>query len=147
MPTPKSSQRTAQALQRVAGLFESKDWKAQASEPGSTGLDLVVRRRGKRYGVVLKATSEGRADRVIPLLSQAVLEARAYALQSRGSMPMAVVHVDHAPRALVANVMAFAQEFAAEVAVGFVSAEGASEFLGEGLEGLNVSAPFRPRAR
>ncbi len=145
MPTPKSSQRTAQALQRVAGLFESKDWKAQASEPGSTGLDLVVRRRGKRYGVVLKATSEGRADRVIPLLSQAVLEARAYALQSRGSMPMAVVHVDHAPRALVANVMAFAQEFAAEVAVGFVSAEGASEFLGEGLEGLNVSAPFRPR--
>ncbi|WP_228896865.1 hypothetical protein [Acidovorax sp. Leaf73] len=145
MPTPKSSQRTAQALQRVAGLFESKDWKAQASEPGSTGPDLVVRRRGKRYGVVLKATSEGRADRVIPLLSQAVLEARAYALQSRGSMPMAVVHVDHAPRALVANVMAFTQEFAAEVAVGFVSAEGASEFLGEGLDGLNVSAPFRPR--
>ena len=64
--------------------------------------------------MVLKATSEGRADRVIPLLSQAVLEARAYALQSRGSMPLAVVHVDQAPRALVANVMAFAQEFAAE---------------------------------
>lgn len=145
MPSPKSSQRTAQALQRAAGLFESQGWKVQASEPGSTGPDLVVRRRGKRYGVVLKATSEGRADRVIPLLSQAVLEARAYALQSRGSMPLAVVHVDHAPRALVANVMAFAREFAGEVAVGFVSAEGASEFLGEGLEDLNVSAPFRPR--
>jgi hypothetical protein len=56
-----------------------------------------------------------------------------------------VVHVDHAPRALIANVMAFAQEFAAEVAVGFVSAEGASAFLGEGLGDLNVSAPFRPR--
>lgn len=145
MPSPKTSQRAAQAVQRVAGLFESKGWKVLASEPGSTGPDLVVRRRGKRYGVVLKATSEGRADRVIPLLSQAVLEARAYALQSHGFMPMAVVHVDHAPRALVANVMAFAQEFAAEVAVGFVSAEGASEFLGEGLEGLNVSAPFTPR--
>lgn len=145
MPSLKTSQRTAQALQRVAGLFESKGWKIQAGEPGSMGADLVVRRRGKRYGLVLKATSEGRADRVIPLLSQAVLEARAYALQSRGSMPLAVVHVDHAPRALIANVMAFAQEFAAEVAVGFVSAEGASEFLGEGLEGLNVSAPFRPR--
>ena len=145
MPTPKSSQRTAQALQRVAGLFESKDWKAQASEPGSTGPDLVVRRRGKRYGVVLKATSEGRADRVIPLLSQAVLEARAYALQSRGSIPLAVVHVDHAPRALVTNVMAYAREFAPDVSVGFVSAEGASEFLGEELVDLNVSAPFRPR--
>ncbi|OYD48099.1 hypothetical protein CBY09_21370 [Acidovorax kalamii] len=132
-------------MQRVAELFEAKGWKVQASEPGSTGPDLVVRRRGKRYGAVLKATSEGRADRVIPLLSQAVLEARAYALQSLGSMPLAVVHVDHAPRALVANVMAFAQEFGAEVAVGFVSAEGASEFLGEGLDGLNVSAPFRPR--
>jgi len=59
MPSPKTSQRTAQAVQRVAGLFESKDWKAQAGEPGSTGPDLVVRRRGKRYGVVLKATSEG----------------------------------------------------------------------------------------
>lgn len=145
MPSPKSSQRTAQALQRVAGLFESKGWKAQASEPGSTGPDLVVWWRGKRYGVVLKATSEGRADRVIPLLSQVVLEARAYALQSRESIPLAVVHVDHAPRALIANVMAFAQQFAAEVAVGFVSAEGASAFLGEGLEGLNVSAPFMPR--
>ncbi len=145
MPSPKTSQRTAQALQQVAGLFESKGWKILVGEPGSTGPDLVVRRRGKRYGVVLKATSEGRADRVIPLLSQAVLEARAYALQSRASIPMAVVHVDHAPRALIANVMAFAQEFAAEVPVGFVSAEGASEFRGEGLEGLNVSAPFRPR--
>ena len=99
MPSPKTSQRTAQALQRVAGLFKSKGWKVLAGEPGSTGPDLVVRRRGKRYGVVLKATPEGRADRVIPLLSQAVLEARAYALQSRGSMPLAVVHVDHAPRA------------------------------------------------
>lgn len=145
MPSPKTSKRTEQAVQRVAELFEAKGWKVQASEPGSTGPDLVVRRRGKRYGAVLKATSEGRADRVIPLLSQAVLEARAYALQSLGSMPLAVVHVDHAPRALVANVMAFAQEFGAEVAVGFVSAEGASEFLGEGLDGLNVSAPFRPR--
>ncbi len=82
---------------------------------------------------------------MIPLLSQAVLEARAYALQSRGSIPLAVVHVDHAPRALIANVVAFAQAFAADVAVGFVSAEGASAFLGEGLEGLNVSAPYRPR--
>ncbi len=145
MPSPKTSKRTEQAVQRVAELFEAKGWKVQAREPGSTGPDLVVRRRGKRYGAVLKATSEGRADRVIPLLSQAVLEARAYALQSLGSMPLAVVHVDHAPRALVANVMAFAQEFGAEVAVGFVSAEGASEFLGEGLDGLNVSAPFRPR--
>ena len=145
MPSPKTSQRTAQALQRVAGLFETNGWKVLASEPGSTGPDLVVRRRGKRHGVVLKATSEGRADRVIPLLSQAVLQARAYALQSRGSIPLAVVHVDHAPRALIANVMAFAQEFAAEVAVGFVSAEGASAFLGEGLDGLNVSAPYRPR--
>lgn len=145
MLSPKTSQRTAQAVQRVAGLFESKGWKVLAAESGSAGPDLVVRRRGKRYGVVLKATSEGRADRVIPLLSQAVLEARAYALQLRGSMPLAVVHVDHAPRALTANVMAFAQEFAAEVAVGFVSAEGASEFLEEGLEGLNVSAPFKPR--
>ena len=77
MPSPKSSQRTAQALQRVAAMLEAKGWKIQASVPGSTGPDLVVRRRGKRYGVALKATSEGRADRVIPLLSQAVLEARA----------------------------------------------------------------------
>ena len=145
MPSSKTSPRTAQALQRVAGLFEAKGWKIQAAEPGSAGPDLIIRRRGKRYGVVLKPTSEGRADRVIPLLSQAVLQARAYALHSRGSMPLAVVHVDHAPRALVANVMAFAQEFAAEVAVGFVSAEGASEFLGPGLEDLNISATYRPR--
>lgn len=41
--------------------------------------------------------------------------------------------------------MAFAQEFAAEVDAGLVSAEGASVFRGEGLGGLNVSAPFRPR--
>lgn len=107
MHSSKTSQRTAQALRRVAGLFEAKGWKIQASEPGGTGPDLVIRRRGKRYRVVLKATSEDRADRVIPLLSQAVLEARAYALQSRGSIPLAVVHVDHAPRALIANAMAF----------------------------------------
>lgn len=50
---------------RVAERLEAKGWKLLASEPGSTGPDLVIRRRGKRYGVVLKSTSEGRGHRVI----------------------------------------------------------------------------------
>lgn len=110
---------------------------AQVRSPHSAERQAL---RGRFQG-----TAHGRADRVIPLLSQAVLQARAYSLKSRGCVPFAVVHVDHASEALVANVMTFAAEFAADAAVGIVSAEGMSEFQGEGLEDLNIAAPYRHR--
>jgi hypothetical protein len=39
-------------------------------------VDLVVARGDYRYIVELKAASEGRSDRLVPLLSQAILQVR-----------------------------------------------------------------------
>jgi hypothetical protein len=87
--------------------------------------------------VEVKAISEGRPDRVIPLLSQAILQARAYA-RGDAARPLAVVHVREASPSLLEHVRDFSRDFAADVGVGIVSESGVRYFLGEGLEELNV---------
>ncbi len=86
-------------------------------------MDLSVHRGNQRYAVEIKS-SQGRADRVVPLLAQAILQAQTLATQERGAAPLAVVYVDHVSPALLRQVMAFAERFAPHVAFGIVSEEG-----------------------
>src|SRR5215469_4639006 len=77
-PNP-SPHNEAQLGLLIASLFREKGWKVldQPREPGAAP-DLIASRRGKRLVVEIKRASEGRKDRVIPLLSQAALEASFY---------------------------------------------------------------------
>ena len=67
--------------------FEGDGWSVE--EAREEGIDLAVRRRGTAYGIQLKVGAEGRPDRLIPLLAQAVLEARSAAAE--GPRPLAAV--------------------------------------------------------
>jgi hypothetical protein len=81
---------------------------------------------------------------VIPLLSQAILEAQAFAAQSREPVvPVAVVAAQHLPPSLVDAVEAYIARVAPQVVVGLVTADGLRAFWGHGFEVLNT----RPATR
>ena len=149
-PSP-SSGAGQRAEDRVAQLFEAHGWKVQR-EPaiGPYKADLLVKSGRDAYLVEIKAPSEARRDRVIPLLSEAILQAQAYARENGKVRPLAVVYVGDASASLFRQVGEFSKRFAPEVAVGVISDSGARCFWGKGLEVLNAEpsvarkAPAKP---
>src|SRR4030095_12500421 len=94
------------------------------------------------YIVEVKHASEGRPDRLIPLLAQAILQARAWAKQSDSAVaPLAVVGAPHVRESIPRDLERFAREFAPDMAVGIVDRDGFSWFRGPGLDELNARAP------
>lgn len=131
----------------IAGLFEKNGWKIDR-EPGDDRRrpDLLVRKGPHAYVIEVKAMSEGRADRVIPLLSQAILQAQAYARKDHVAKPLAVIQVGDVSPSLLKQVRAFLDDFAADVSVGVVSENGGQYFQGKGLEKLNIDPPAERKA-
>ena len=83
----------AQLGRVVASLFREEGWKV-VEEPREKNVepDFLVSGHGKTFVVELKRASEGRKDRVIPLLSQAALEAAHYSRVMQGHpVPVAIV--------------------------------------------------------
>jgi hypothetical protein len=123
----------------VANLFREEGWKVlnQHREAG-TAPDLIASLLGKKLVVEIKRASEGRKDRVIPLLSQAALEASYYSQNLAGRpIPVAIVGANHMPESVAEEAKRFLQERAPDVAVGLVDLEGFRLFAGHGLESLN----------
>ncbi|WP_313050999.1 hypothetical protein [Stenotrophomonas cyclobalanopsidis] len=145
MALPSSNQSGDLAAERVAALFRAHSWGVDA-EQGTEPFrpDLVVRNGSTQYAVEVKAEREGRPDRVLALLSQAILQVRRQALQS-GMCPLAIVHVGQFSPALQRKVEQFHRDYAPDVAVGVVSETSGSYFIGAGLQLLNVEAPRRAR--
>jgi hypothetical protein len=87
----------------------------------------------------VKSASEGRRDRLIPLLSQAILEAQSLVRQfPERAAPLAVVATRRVPASVADHLRRFAERHAPNVAVGIVDAEGFRSFAGAGLEGLKT---------
>lgn len=131
----------AEAL--LAELFEAHGWDVDRA-PARTSCDLVIRRGAQRFVVEIKSLAEGRPDRVIPMLSQAILQAQAYAHAADNAQPLAVVSVGNASLSLQKQLEAFAEKYAPHTAVGLVSDSGLRYFRGAGLEELNAE-PEEPR--
>lgn len=131
----------------VADLFRGAGWRlGQPSGSTRPGERFLAGRGKAKYAVEVKLSSEGRRDRLIPLLSQAILEARDFSSGlTSPSRPMAVVAARRIPPAVVDQLHGFAARYAPDVAVGVVDFEGLRAFSGPGLEGLNVKPP-RKRA-
>ena len=133
----KSRSKNAGAL--VADLFEAHGWKVDRSpEYGGKHPDLMVRRGTQCFVLEVKALAEGRADRVIPMLSQAILQAQANALNVGNAQPLAVISVENASQSLSKQLELFVEKYAPNVAVGLVSKSGLRYFRGPGLEELNA---------
>ena len=107
-------------------------------------MDLILDAKDKKYLVQLKSSSEGRRDRLIPLLSQAILQAQACAKRfSEPATPIAVVAAKHIPASVADQIKQFAARYAPDVAVGVIDAEGFRSFVGPGLEGLDAKPTRR----
>lgn len=133
----KSRNENAEAL--VSQLFEANGWDVNRSpKHGRKHSDLMVLRGPQRFVVEIKALAEGRADRVIPLLSQAILQAQANALDAGNAQPLAVISVENASQSLAKQVGSFVEQYAPHVAVGLISKNGLRYFRGAGLEELNA---------
>jgi len=123
----------------VANLFRENGWKV-LHQPREEHLapDLIVSRPGKKLIIEIKRASEGRRDRVIPLLSQSALEAAYYSRNLAGNpIPVAIVGANHIPESVAEQAKEFMRERAPDVAVGLLDLEGFRSFAGHGLEVLN----------
>jgi len=129
----------------LTDVLRKAGWRLRRhSSAGDTGADLVFDAKGQKYVVELKVSSEGRRDRLIPLLSQAILQAQACAQRStEPTLPLAVVAAKHIPASVAEQIQQFARRYAPEVGVGVIDAEGFRSFAGAGLEGLDAKSPRR----
>jgi Holliday junction resolvase len=133
----KPSYKNAEAA--LADLFQEKGWAVEREPSGAASMhpDLIIRRGKYAYVVEVKAASEGRSDRAIPLLSQAILQAQAYARALKEARPLAVVMVGDFSQPLMERVRRFSEYYAPASALGVVSRGGARLFIGDGLDDLN----------
>ena len=118
----------------VAELFRGAGWRVHR-ELGEPRADIVAEREGKRYVIEVKRSAEGRRDRLIPLLSQAILQAKAAARAvSSSAIPVAVVGSPYIPEPVANQVKQFAMRHAPDVGIGVMDGQGFRAFHGFGLE-------------
>jgi hypothetical protein len=124
----------------VSAAFRQPSWRVHRPIPGSGPQPaLIVEGGGSKYLVQYKRSSEGRRDRIIPLLSQAILEAQSTALHfPELVIPVAVIAAPHIPQVLVDAVQDYAHRVAPQMGIGLVDSHGLRAFAGQGLEVLNA---------
>jgi hypothetical protein len=124
----------------LADVFQRAGWEVQrGARAGNREIDLLVARLPYRYAVEMKVASEPRRDRVLPLLSQVILQAQAAARRAPElSAPLAVIAASRIPESLLPAILKFAHDYAPDVAVGVLDREGLCSFSGPGLESLNA---------
>lgn len=127
----------------LAEIFRKEGWRVHRHRAdGDLQADLVVNVGEKKYIVAVKAASEGRRDRLIPLLAQAILQAQARARRfPEHAAPLAVVAARHVPASVANHLKQFAEQHAPDVAIGVIDGEGFRSFVGAGLEGLDTKPP------
>lgn len=136
----KTTKRGQRAESLLAEIFRKAGWRVERSGRQKSGLDMFVRRSdGVVYAVEVKAAVEGRADRLVPLFSQAVLQSLHYAGQN--AIPLAVVAAPQISKGAAERVLKFAEHYAPDTAVGVIDFDGLRLFRGPHLEELNVESP------
>ncbi len=138
MQTPlPPNKRIAPAEQYVADFFRTHNWSVEVLPHVQDGPDLIIQREKQRFIVEIKALSESRPDRVLPMLSMAILQARAAAEEFDSALPFAIVYVPKASPTLARHVDSFAQRLAKDVPVGLMSGRGEQYFNGAAFQELN----------
>ena len=138
MPAPLSpNRRLAPAEQYVADFFRAHNWFVEVPPHVPNGADLIIRRGKQQFVVEIKALSESRPDRVLPMLSMAILQAQVAAEEFINARPLAIVYVPEASPVLAKHVDSFAQRFSQDVPVGLISGRGEQYFSGGAFQELN----------
>jgi len=131
------SSRGRQAEELVARIFAKAGWRVRRGPHQQEGPrpDLIVRHGRSSYAIEVKVAPEGRSDRLVPLWSQAYLQA----VRAAGGRhaPLVVVAAPQIARRVAENVLQFAAEYAADAAAGVIDFEGLRLFRGARLDDLN----------
>lgn len=135
--------REQRALDHLREMLSRHNWRVDAQQPraGAPAPDLVASRGAKKLAVELKSIAEGRADRLIPLWSQAWLQIshaapKGHVPDLKGHVPVAIVAAEHiAPKAADA-VLSFVAEYAPEAHAGVIDLRGFARFRGPLLHGI-----------
>lgn len=137
--------RGERAEKLVAEIFSRAGWQVRPGPEKGKGPrpHLVVRRGRSSYAVEVKVAPEGRSDRLVPLWSQAYLQAVRAAGEQHA--PLAVVAAPQVARRVAENVLRFAGEYAADAAAGVIDFEGLRLFRGHRLDDLNSGDAHLPR--
>lgn len=132
--------KAAQFESLLADLFRRAGWEVLRQPPGQGQRpDLIVDSGDRKYVIELKRSSEGRRDRLIPLLSQAILQVKAAKQRlPKSAVSVAVVAADRIPESVAEQLKEFARQNAPDVAVGIMDLEGLRAFQGFGLERFNA---------
>lgn len=132
----------------VVDVFRRAGWHvAPRARIAEIRPNLVARRGDRQYLVEIKSSPEARRDRLIPLLSQAILQAKAAASKadvSPSPLPLAIIGAPWLSQSLIDDLRSFAAQVAPDVAIGIIDPEGSRIFVGDELESLSSSAA-RPR--
>ena len=125
-------------------VFKDAGWKVshEPDGPNGYGPDLLIRRPGASYVVELKVGVEGRSDRLVPLWSQACLQASSAAGKHA---PLAVVAAPRIAPRVAENILKFAERYAPDAAAGVIDLAGLRLFRGPHLESLNAEVPYSLR--
>ena len=136
-------------VERLKDAFLRSSWRVDANvRAADRQADMVVSKHGQRYLIELKAASEGRRDRLVPLLAQAILEAQTIARASlKPAMPLAIVAAPRIAAPVLAHLEQFVADNAPDVAAGFMDDEGLLRFCGANLEELNQRPAKRSRLK
>src|SRR5271165_4042337 len=123
---PQSPRDKAQVESLVAEVFRRGGWKVRKQpDAGNRKPDLIAERAGEKYVIEIKRSSEGRKDRLIPLVSQAILEVHEGTRHLPGHpVAVAIVVANHIPQSVADQVKQFARQFAPDVGVGMMDFEG-----------------------
>lgn len=128
----------------LADAARAAGWRVRRAPRGSEAVpDLIVDAKDRRYVFEIKASSEGRGDRLIPLLSQAILEAQTVSRGDKNVVPVAVVASHRIPSSVAERVVAFGRQHAPHVGVGAIDSQGLRLFSGHGLDALNAQPARR----
>jgi hypothetical protein len=143
----RSLSRAAEFEHLLAEIFRQAGWRVDRPPKPADGQPGLVARHGrKKYVFELKVSSEGRKDRAVPLISQAILEVQLAARRFQGApIPVAVIAADHISNSVAEEVKRFAIQNAPDVGVGIIDAGGFRSFAGHGLESLNAERSESPR--
>lgn len=136
--------RGQQAEELVVEIFGRAGWQVRREPHKGKGQrpDLIVRRGRSSYAVEVKVAPEGRSDRLVPLWSQAYLQAVRAAGQRHA--PLVVVAAPHIARRVAESVLRFANEYAADAAAGVIDFEGLRMFRGPRLDDLSSGVAHVP---
>lgn len=129
-------------LAPIAAAFRKAGWRVERlpAAERDLGVDLSVRKGAEAYAIRLKVASEGRADRLVPLLAQAILEANHAAPQGQDppiGRPLPIVAAPRVSDSVVEHLRQFADRYVDGRVWGVVDLRGRREFHGPGLEALN----------